>query len=126
MPSVQLRKRCLFLLRVLLISDVATNESRHQLFQNEMSYVTTRGIDKECESDAEVREMGLQMLRQLLMMDSQQSNDDQGNNTPTVARTIIQFHKNDISRLGIQRIKEIRNLKEGSEMPCWNWRNGKV
>ena len=59
--------------------------------------------------------MGLQMLSQLLMMDSQQSNDDQGNNTPAVARTIILFHKNDISRLGIQRIKEIRNLKEGSE-----------
>ena len=41
------------------------------------------------------------MLSQLLVMDSQQSNDNKGNNTPAVAQTIILFHKNDISRLGI-------------------------
>merc|ERR1712232_1402619 len=71
-PSVQLRKRTLFLLRALLTSDNATTE-RHKQFQDLISFVCRHEIDEGWEEDAEIREMSLAMLSQLLRYKHSQS-----------------------------------------------------
>eukprot|EP00571_Detonula_confervacea_P014601 CAMPEP_0172308832 /NCGR_PEP_ID=MMETSP1058-20130122/9312_1 /TAXON_ID=83371 /ORGANISM="Detonula confervacea, Strain CCMP 353" /LENGTH=402 /DNA_ID=CAMNT_0013021341 /DNA_START=23 /DNA_END=1231 /DNA_ORIENTATION=+ len=110
-PSSQLRKRSLFLLRALLTSDDATNE-RHELFQDVISFICTHEINEEWEEDAEIREMSLSMLSQLLLHNPAQSK--QSSSQERVSKTILQ-HKNYIGGLGVNRIQAIRNLKEGSE-----------
>lgn len=110
-PSAQLRKRSLFLLRALLTSDDATNE-RHKQFQDVISFICTHELNEEWEDDAEIREMSLSMLSQLLIHKPAQSKQPSGQEK--VSKTILQ-HKNYIGGLGVNRIQAIRNLKEGSE-----------
>lgn len=111
-PSAQLRKRCLFLLRALLTSDDATNE-RHQQYQGVISFICTHVINEEWEDDAEIREMGISMLSQLLRH-KVPSDSDKPNGVP-VAQSAILKQKDAIGGVGVKRIQEIRNLKEGSE-----------
>mmetsp|Transcript_26945 Transcript_26945/g.44203 ORF Transcript_26945/g.44203 Transcript_26945/m.44203 type:complete len:393 (-) Transcript_26945:75-1253(-) len=110
-PSAQLRKRSLFLLRALLTSDDATIE-RHRKFQDVISFICTHEIDDMWEEDAEIREMSLAMLSQLLRFKPTQS--DQSSIQEQVSKVILQ-HKNHIGSIGVTRIQAIRNLKEGSE-----------
>lgn len=110
-PSVQLRKRSLFLLRALLTSDDATNE-RHKEFQDMISFICTHGVNEEWEEDAEIREMSLVMLTQLLQHKPPQSENSSRNER--VSKIILQ-HKNNIGSTGVERIQAIRSLQEGSE-----------
>ena len=103
-PSAQLRKRSLFLLRAILTSDEATDE-RHKLYQNMISYICTHEINEEWEDDAEIREMSLAMLSQLLTKDPPHK----------VASETILSHKTLIGSFGIKRIECIRKMEEGSE-----------
>ena len=104
-PSAQLRKRSLFLIRALLTSDDASDE-RHEQYQDVISFVCTHIINQEWEEDAEIREMGLAMLSQLLR---------QSSNGAKIAQKAIFNHKLALGSEGINRIEAIRNLKEGSE-----------
>lgn len=110
-PSAQLRKRSLFLLRALLTSDDVTTE-RHKQFQDVISFICTHVIDDQWEEDAEIREMSLAMLSQLLSHQSSQS--DQSSVQEQVSKLILK-HKNHIGSIGVERIQAIRNLKKGSE-----------
>ena len=103
-PSAQLRKRSLFLLRAILTSDEATDE-RHKLYQNMISYICTHEINEEWEDDAEIREMSLAMLSQLLTKDPPHK----------VASDTILSHKNVIGSFGVKRIACIRMMEEGSD-----------
>lgn len=103
-PSAQLRKRSLFLLRAILTSDEATDE-RHKLYQNMISYICTHEINEEWEDEAEIREMSLAMLSQLLTKDPPHK----------VASETILSHKTLIGSLGVKRIDCIRKMEEGSE-----------
>lgn len=111
-PSAQLRKRCLFLLRALLTSDDATNE-RHEQYQDVISFICTHVINEDWEDDAEIREMGISMLSQLLRHKVPPGTDEY-NGVP-VAQSVILKQKDTIGGVGVKRIQEIRNLKEGSE-----------
>lgn len=110
-PSAQLRKRSLFLLRALLTSDDAT-DARHKQFKDVISFICTHGIDEKWEDDAEIREMSLAMLSQLLRHKSSES--EQSTDEHVVSKIILQ-HKDHIGSIGVARIQAIRNLKEGSE-----------
>lgn len=101
-PSVQLRKRSLFLLRALLTSDNATKETYEQ-YQDVISFICTHGINEKWEDDAEIREMGVAMLSQLLQIQGGEVKK------PILAKREI------IGAVGIARIQAIRNLKDGSE-----------
>lgn len=116
-PSTQLRKRCLFLLRALLTADDADN-SRLKPFQSAIAYIATHEINHEKEKDAEIREMSLQLLTQMLRFEPQPSPNNEGSaatNGSSLGKLIILKYRNEIVALGIRRIQEIRNLKEGSE-----------
>lgn len=110
-PSVQLRKRSLFLLRALLTSDDATSE-RHKEFKDMISFICTHGVNEEWEEDAEIREMSLVMLTQLLQHKPPQSEHSSSNERVS---KIIMHHKNNIGSVGVARIQAIRSLQEGSE-----------
>ena len=99
-PAAPLRRRSLFLLRALLTADEATDERRAQ-FRDVISFVCTHGIDELWEEEAEIREMGLTMLTQLLPH-------------PLIATAIL-AHKSRIGAVGVGRIAAIRGLTEGSE-----------
>jgi len=101
-PSAQLRKRSLFLLRALVTSDDATDE-RHEQYKDFISFMCTNGIDEQWEDDAEIREMSLAMLSQLMRHSAQG------------ARGVILTHKSIVGSLGVARIQAIRNLNDGSE-----------
>jgi len=103
-PSAQLRKRSLFLLRAILTSDEATDE-RHKLYQNMISYICTHEINEEWEDEAEIREMSLAMLSQLLTKDPPHK----------VASETILSHKTLIGSFGVKRIECIRKMEEGSD-----------
>lgn len=109
-PSAQLRKRSLFLLRAILTSDTATDE-RHGQFQDVISFVCTHVISDEWEEDAEIREMSLAMLSQLMQHEPSQSKIVSQEH----AAKIITRHKSRIAAVGVTRIQAIRNLEEGSE-----------
>ena len=103
-PSTQLRKRCLFLLRAILTSDEATDD-RHKIFKNMISYVCTHEINEAWEDEAEIREMSLAMLSQLL-----------NKNPPhKIASDTILSNKSQIGSFGVKRIECIRQLEEGSD-----------
>jgi hsp70-interacting protein len=104
-PSAQLRKRSLFLLRALLTADEATSDRIVQ-YKSLISFVCTHEINSECEEDAEIREMGLRLLIQLL--------DVNANNSACAAEMIAPY-KNSIAAVGVKRIQEIRALEEGSD-----------
>ncbi|KAL7533150.1 hypothetical protein ACHAXR_005072 [Thalassiosira sp. AJA248-18] len=108
-PSTQLRKRSLFLLRALLTSDDATIE-RHAQYKDVISFICTHEINEEWEADAEIREMSVAMISQLL----RHKPSEQSSSQERVSKIIL-HHKNHIGSIGITRIKAIRNLKEGSE-----------
>mmetsp|Transcript_9453 Transcript_9453/g.17055 ORF Transcript_9453/g.17055 Transcript_9453/m.17055 type:complete len:389 (-) Transcript_9453:92-1258(-) len=110
-PSAQLRKRTLFLLRALLTSDDATNE-RHAQFEKLISFTCTHVIDERWEEDAEIREMGLAMVSQLLRHTPKET--DPSSTGAKVSKIILQ-HMSHIGLIGVERIGAIRNLKEGSE-----------
>ncbi|KAL7468821.1 hypothetical protein ACHAXS_009060 [Conticribra weissflogii] len=120
-PSAQLRKRCLFLLRALVTADDAV-DSRLKSFQSAISFVATRGVDPKEEADAEIREMGLQMLIQMLRhvpqpisTDSSQSPNVAASEECTLGKKIILDNKTHLTALGVQRIQDIRKLEKGSE-----------
>ena len=66
------------------------------------------------EEDAEIREMSLSMLSQLLRHKPAQA-EQSSNQNGGVSKEVILQHKDHIGSLGVKRIQEIRNLKEGSE-----------
>lgn len=103
-PSTQLRKRSLFLLRAILTSDEATDK-RHEQYQSMISYICTHEINEEWEDDAEIREMSLAMLSQLLTKDPPYR----------VASEIILSHKNEIGSVGVKRMDSIMQMEEGSD-----------
>lgn len=103
-PSDQLRKRSLFLLRAILTSDEATDEC-HKQYQSMISYICTHEINEEWEGNAEIREMNLAMLSQLLTKDPPHK----------VASDTILSHKNQIGSFGVKRIDCIRKMEEGSD-----------
>jgi hsp70-interacting protein len=103
-PSVQLRKRSLFLLRAILTSDEASDEC-HKQYQNMISYICTHEINEEWEDNAEIREMSLAMLSQLLTTDPPHK----------FASDTILSHKNQIGSFGVKRIDCIRKMEEGSD-----------
>mmetsp|Transcript_25065 Transcript_25065/g.50632 ORF Transcript_25065/g.50632 Transcript_25065/m.50632 type:complete len:419 (+) Transcript_25065:162-1418(+) len=120
-PSAQLRKRCLFLLRALVTADDAVN-SRIKPFQSAISFVATRGVDPKEEADVEIREMGLQMLTQMLRH-APQIMSDRSSQSPNVAsseeftlgKKIIHDNKNHLTAIGVKRIQDIRKLEKGSD-----------
>eukprot|EP00804_Cyclotella_cryptica_P011358 CCRYP_016362-RA/>CCRYP_016362-RA protein AED:0.01 eAED:0.01 QI:0/0/0/0.5/1/1/2/0/366 len=106
-PSVQLRKRSLFLLKALLTADEVTSE-RIMQYESFVSFVCTHEINPEWEEEAEIREMGLEMLTELI------ARHHVPVNVPA-AGTIIAQHKNSIASVGVKRIEEIKCLEESSE-----------
>lgn len=107
MPSAQLRKRSLFLLRAVLTADETTSEQITQ-YKSLISFVCTHAVNNEWEEDAEIREMGIQMLTRLLSQDI-------SSDAVSAASTIISEHKNNISSIGVKRVQEIREMNEGSD-----------
>jgi hsp70-interacting protein len=106
-PSNQLRKRSLFLLRAILTADDATSEEIKD-YKSLVIFVCTHAVNIAWEDDAEVREMGLQMLTRLL-------SEHTPSETLETARSILAEQKNIIASVGVRRIEEIRALEEGSE-----------
>jgi hsp70-interacting protein len=104
-PSAQLRKRSLFLLRAILTSDDA-NDERHKQYQSMISYICTHEINEEWEDDAEIREMSLSLLSQLMAPKEPPHK---------VASDTIVSHKSQIASFGVRRIDCIRKMEEGSE-----------
>lgn len=104
-PSAQLRKRSLFLLRAILTSDDA-NDERLKQYQSMISYICTHEINEEWENDAEIREMSLSLLSQLLASKEPPHK---------VATDTILSHKSQIGSFGVKRIDCIRKMEEGSE-----------
>jgi len=104
-PSTQLRKRSLFLLRAILTSDDA-NDERHKQYQSMISYICTHEINEEWEDDAEIREMSLSLLSQLLAPKEPPHK---------VASDTILSRKSQIASFGVKRIDCIRKMEEGSE-----------
>lgn len=109
-PSAQLRKRSLFLLRALLTADEASAE-RHAKFEDIVSFICTHGIDEKWEDDAEIREMSLVMLSQILTHKSSNSNES----GPSGLSKVILQHKTHIGNLGVERIAAIRDMEEGTD-----------
>ena len=70
-----------------------------------ISYICTNEINEAWEDDAEIREMSLSMLSQLLANDPPHK----------VASDMILSHKNQIVSFGVKRIDCIRKLEEGSD-----------
>lgn len=106
-PSVQLRKRSLFLLRAVLTADEATSDQIMQ-YKSLISFICTHEVNSDWEEDSEMREMSLHMLSRLL-------SDHTPSETLSAVRTIIVEHKSNIASVGVTRIREIRALEEGSE-----------
>ena len=106
-PSTQLRKRSLFLLRAILTADEATSEQITQ-YKSLVSFVCTHAINSAWEVDAEIREMGLQMLTRLL-------SEHTPSETSAAAKAIIAEYKGSTASVGVKRIQEIRALEEGSD-----------
>lgn len=107
MPSAQLRRRSLFLLRALLTADETTSEQITQ-YKSLISFVCTHTVNNAWEEDAESREMGIQMLTRLLSQDI-------SSDVASAASTIISEHKINISSVGVNRVQEIREMNEGSD-----------
>ena len=112
-PSAQLRKRSLFLLRALLTSDNASVE-RHEQFRDVISYICTHEINKEFEEDAELREMSLAMLSQLLRHKPPPRSEESSSGCEHASKIILE-QKSSIVSVGIRAIQAIRDLKEGGE-----------
>ena len=111
-PSAQLRRRTLFLLRALLTSDDATT-ARHEQYKDIISFICTHEIDEKWEDEAELREMSVAMLTQLLSHKPTQSAEEPSSEDHA-SKTILQ-HKDHIASIGVERIQDIRNLKDGSD-----------
>jgi len=106
-PSIQLRKRSLFLLKALLTADEATLEQIDH-FKSLILFICTHGINNTWEEEAEMREMGVKMLTRLLSEHNSPEN-------LSAVRSIIAPHKNTIASVGVNQIQEIRSLEEGSD-----------
>eukprot|EP00970_Alexandrium_tamarense_P011240 scaffold2420_cov208-Alexandrium_tamarense.AAC.7 len=106
-PSAQLRRRCMFLLRALLTADDTTNE-RWEQYKNVIAYICTHETNPAWEDDAEIREISIAMLTQLLKQKPSPTEDGGTADEISVASTTIAQHKNDIAAIGIKRIKEIQ------------------
>lgn len=106
-PSDQLRKRSIFLLRALLTADEATPEQIHY-YKSLVSFVCTHTVNSAWEKDAEIREMGVRMLSRLLSQHMPQE-------VSSVARNIISEHKTSITSLGVKRIQEIHSLGDSDD-----------
>ena len=100
-PSAPLRRRALFLLRALLLSDDAGDE-RHAQFADVASFVGTHVVDEAWEDDADIREMGLVLLEQLARRRG-------------AAAAAVLRHKDRLGAAGVRRIAAIRGMAEGDE-----------
>jgi hsp70-interacting protein len=111
-PSVQLRKRSLFLLKALLTADEVKSE---RIMQHEclLNFVCTHEINPEWEEEAEIREMGLEMLTEIIARHLVSAGVE--SNVSPAAGTIIAQHKNCIASVGVKRINAIKCLEESSE-----------
>jgi len=98
-PPLKLRKRCLFLLRALVTSDTATEE-RVGMFAPCIRHVAGSYLDIAIEPDAELREMSLELLSEVLRR-------EKGIN-------VVTDMKGPLGLLGVQRLSAIKSL-EGEE-----------
>mmetsp|Transcript_25048 Transcript_25048/g.36770 ORF Transcript_25048/g.36770 Transcript_25048/m.36770 type:complete len:397 (+) Transcript_25048:114-1304(+) len=98
-PPLKLRKRCMFLLRALVTSDTATEE-RVELFAPSIRYAAAAFLDIALEPDAELREMSLELLAEVLRR-------KKGVN-------VVVDLKGPLGVLGVQRVLAIKAL-EGEE-----------
>jgi len=95
-PPVALKKRSLFFLHALLTSDSSSAE-RVRLFNRSIAYVADNFIDPETEPNAEIREMSLSFLDQILKQKK--------------SVNAILSRKSFLAALGVKQISTLRGLK---------------
>uniref|UniRef100_A0A7S2IJG9 Nucleotide exchange factor Fes1 domain-containing protein n=1 Tax=Helicotheca tamesis TaxID=374047 RepID=A0A7S2IJG9_9STRA len=109
-PPLKLRKRCLFLLRALVTSDTATEE-RVGLFAPCIRHVAGKFLDIALEPDAELREMSLELLAEVLRRKK--------------GTSIVMNMKGALGLLGVQRLSVIKELngeeREFADVELENW-----
>lgn len=98
-PPLALKKRCIFFLRAVVTSDTS-DSNRVRLFEPCVRHVSTHFLDPVKEPEAEIREMTLGLLDMILQRKKN-------------IRAIVEM-KGGLVRLGIQRVKDLRDL-DGEE-----------
>jgi len=101
-PPVSLRKRSLFFLRALVTSDTSTM-ARVRLFDNCIGYVCDNFVSEEQDSDADLREMSLGLIEQIL--------------TQKHSVNAVLDRKDALVATGVRRVAAIREM-HGEERAC--------